>query len=75
MLKPSSGRMLEMLVPYTTSEEDRDMVDVIHLCSNNEIKAGLPVRQSTDSGLALSPYDREEEGNFIHSFFRKKGVF
>lgn len=54
---PSSGRMLER--PNSpNSGEDRDVVDVILLCSNNEIKAGLPVSPSPDFCPALCADDR-----------------
>lgn len=68
ILHPSSGRMLER--PLSSSNgEDRDVVDVIHLCSNNEIKAELPVRPSPAFGPALCPDDR---GSGVYFFQRHK---
>lgn len=66
--------MLEKPVPVTTGGEDRDVVGVIPLCCNNEIKAGLPVRPSP--GLALALYlDDRGSGLFYLFFFEKVGVF
>ena len=53
------------------SGEDRDVVDVILLRSNNEIKAGLPVSPSPGVGPALCPDDR---GSGLYFFQREREI-
>lgn len=64
------GRMLER--PNSpNSGGDRDTVDVILLCSNNEIKVGRPVSPSPGFGSALSPNDR---GSGLYFLSGREGV-